>query len=181
MDLDDPSSWLFHGESRENCGRQGRKWQGSAYLPGVVRSWLLPSKFLKLTLSPMGWIILTTPPLSYAIPWWGQICLSSSPWLVSSSASRNLAIHLHFLSSEVPPCGALSKDLTPCRFLQQTQRKFLPPIHEQSAACPLDHSTSQVKVRHQSLVSLSCGEYLSVSSSDPTDNPSIGRRGTGPP
>ena len=180
MDLDDPSSWLFRGESRENCGRQGRKWQGSAYLPGVVRAGFYLASFWNW-LSPMGWIILRTPPLSYAVPWWGEICLSSSPWLVSSSASRNLAIHLHFLSSEVPPCSALRKDLTPCRFFQQTQRKFLPPIHEQSAACPLDHSASQVKVRHQFLVSLSCGEYLSVSSSDPTDNPSIGCRATGPP
>lgn len=46
---------------------------------------------------------------------------------------------------------------------QQTQRKFLSPIYEQSATCPLDLQSSGWKVRHQSLVSLSCGEYFSQS------------------
>lgn len=43
--------------------------------------------------------------------------------------------------------------------LQQTQT-YLSPIYEQSATCPLDLSTPQVKVRHRSLVSLSCGNIF---------------------
>lgn len=40
------------GEQGEDCGRQGKKWLESAHLPGVVRSWFVPSKILKLTLLP---------------------------------------------------------------------------------------------------------------------------------
>ena len=113
MDLDDHSFWLFHGKSRKNCGRQGRKWQ--EVLPWLVLSeagFYLASFWNQLFIP---WVMLFWELLPS--PWWGQICISSSPWLVSPSASRNLAIHLHSLSSDVPPCGAFSMDLTPCCFL----------------------------------------------------------------
>lgn len=76
-----------------------------------------------------------------------------------------------------------SMDSTPCQFslLQQTQRKLLPPTYEQSATHPLALSTSQVKVRGQSSVSLSCREYMSISLSDSVEDPSIGPGAAGPP
>lgn len=155
MDLDDHSSWLFHGESRKNCGRQGRKWQ--EVLPWLVLSeagFYLVSFWNRLFIPQvlLFWELLPSPR-------WGWICISSSPWLVSPSASRNLAIHLHSLSSDIPPCGAFSMDLTPCCFLCSNK---LRPISHLSMSSQLPALLTFQLLRWKSDIDLWCPSAVGI-------------------